>query len=373
MDSIQKYIKFVNWPYLLVWSAAVLVIILLIIWLYLNRSKIKLAKYLVPLLIIILMRLILFHNIISWTLYYQSLSWKDVGFRQRAMLQHEIKRFLIKPKKASKFLAVGTSQTGAVYGDYSKENSNFTKIEMPGMGPLDMYLYREYILSYNPDYILLYLSEFDMARVPDLNLAKISPNQDVHLLEIFNELHAISKKYNSETAFKELIIGEFLPEYKYSFIFKALQKKIFPGSGNTLPIFQETDTEELLKQHINGLVAKLNEEEIEINFKFLNKFITYCSTKNTPIIIIEGQYNPLAYNEKTLRLNKIVRNKFKNISISRKNVEFIPRSETIQFNIDDYGDAYHVKGPKRMIFAEQIIKKINSRFSGESEMDTDEK
>ncbi len=341
------------------WIFSVSAIIFIFKWL--GKSQFKWSPFLKPILIIILIRLILFDNIISWICYHTLLTPSDIGFRQRDTITQEFKKFLKYPASESKYLAIGSSQTGAVYGEYSKLHKDFRKIEMSGLGPLDMYLYRNYFAGYKPKYILLYLSEFDLARLPDLNLAKISASQKFSLFEIFNDLHEISIKYNTGIALKEMIAGEFFPEYKYSFIFKGLVNKLFSKDKE----FESQRTEamiegEHLNKRINDFNAKLNKEEIDVNIKFLKKFLDFCAGKKIFVVIVEGQYHPLLYNEKTLMLNKIVHDKLKEIADNYSCVKFIPRAQTIEFTKDDYRDLYHVTGQKRNDFAGQIIEIINN-------------
>jgi hypothetical protein len=355
---VQKYIPYINWVCVIYWIIGF--ILILSAWVYLNKSQHKWRKHIIPVLIVILVRMILFDNIASWAFYYKFLSQSDIGFRHHDLINHEIKRFLIKPPEESKYLAVGTSQTGAIYGGYSKKHKDFNKIEMAGLGPLDMYLYRNYIASYKPEYILLYLSEFDLARKPDLNLAKISPNQGFKLIKLWPDLIDIANKYNNHLALKEMILGEFFPEYKYGFIFKGIINKLFHiRPRQDKKVLSKSEKEKELFEHVSKFKKKLNENEIGINFKLLKEFLNYYTKRNIKIVIVEGQYNPLAYDERTLELNKITNRELTNIANSDLNITFIPRAKSVQFNQEDYCDAYHVSNEdKKKIFVDKTLKTI---------------
>lgn len=351
------YLQYLNWLYVGLWIAGFLVISGGLF--YLNKTRSRWRKWLNPILVVILIRLIFFYNIGSWAFYYTVLDASDVGFRQIAAINYKIKRFLVFPEEETKYLAVGSSQTGAVYGRYSKKAKNFMTFYMPGMGAPDMYLYRNEIADLKPEHILLYLCEFDLARQVDLNLAKISPDQGFHLFFLYKDLKKIAEKYDSEQALKELLVGEVLIEYKYAYIFKGLTNKAFTvfkkkkknSAEDNNPLKLNTD----LQDHIKGLKAKLNQDDIALNIEFLKRFLSFCRQRNIKVTIIEGQYHPEAYDSHTLGLNRIVKKELASVSQQYSNVTFIPREDLIIFTADDYVDAYHVTGPNRDLFLEDVL------------------
>ena len=256
---------------------------------------------------------------------------------------------------------MGSSQTLVVYTPYSEKHKDLSVLHLSSMAPLDFYLYRKYIVSKNPNYVLLYLSEFDLAREPRLEAAKIAPQQGIDLLKILPMIFEISKQAHSEVAFKEMIAGEFFPEYKYSFVFRGFSDKIMKKNAalhrESLLLSLHPDTEEL-KEHIQSLVESMDERWIKYNVYFLREFLAYCRSKSLKVVIVDGQYNPLAYTEKNLRLNQIVHNELENLTKQFDNVTFLPRSQVMEFTQDDYSDATHVKPQAAYRFVESLIKKF---------------
>lgn len=228
------------------------------------------------------------------------------------------------------------------------------------MSPLDLTLYRVYIKSFGPEYILLYLSEFDLARNHNLQAAKIAPNQGLHLISLYPLLREVAEHSQSHMAIKEMIVGEFLPEYKYAFVFGGILDK-FLGKSQALavPSWTKMPDDVSLKIHLNNIEKNTNREVIDLNNRILEKFLSYCRDEALKVIIVEGQYNPLAYTEKTLDLNKVVRQNLLNIDHAFENVTFISRTEVMKFHEEDYRDGYHVYAKPAEKFVEHLMGSID--------------
>lgn len=353
---ISKYIHYINFPAMLLWAAC-LIALVLAVRAPMRGAQLKGLRFIKPFLVILLVRLILFDNMASWGCYFKILSPADIGWRQKDVIIHEVKRSFKWPAQEIKYLAVGSSQTGAVYKRYADKNSDFRTFVLAGLGPMDMYLYRDYIARYSPEYILLYLSEFDIAREPDLNLAKIAPYQKQALIQLFPDLRAIARKYNKGMALQEMIVGEFLPEYKYSFIFKGMTYKLFQKKA---PLYERGDKEPegILQRHLWNLQTNLDEGAIPLNMKFLKRFLSFCEKNDFKVVIVEGQYNPLGYYERNLELNEYVREEVISVVKSYKNVQFLPRTSLPSLAPEDYEDAYHIKASKSEDMARNIIKLV---------------
>ena len=78
------------------------------------------------------------------------------------------------------------------------------------------------------------------------------------------------------------------------------------------------------------------------------------------VVIIEGQYNPLAYTEKSRYLNKVTHNELESFAKKFKNVTFFSRSNVMQFTEDDYMDAVHVKSESGYRFVESLMKNLET-------------
>lgn len=314
-------------------------------------------------LLIILIRCLLFGHQLAWDFYRTQLSVDDVGWRQQSVVYVEYYKFSKYPGK--KYLAVGSSQTYTLYHDYSQTHPQLTVFNLAGMTPMDFYLYRQYIADRNPQYILLFLTEFDLAKEPSLLAAKIAPSFGIDLFTHWPVLYEISIQARTELALKEIAIGELFPEYKYSFIFKGLLQK-FAKRNQALSIdslYKETQPNaEQLTRGIQGVQRELDEKWIKYQAYFLKEFLEFCKHRSLKVIIVEGQYNPLIVNEKTPRLYALTQ---KAILFLMKNyplVKYVPKSETLSLTQNDFSDAVHFKKDSALRFSQDLIGRLDKEL-----------
>jgi hypothetical protein len=318
-----------------------------------------------PLLVILCLftfRLFFIYNPFCWIVYDNLLDAKDVGWRQRDIIRYEYEKYLTRNKV--KYLAVGTSQTGAIYGTLANESSKLGKFSLAGMSPLDFVLYREHIFNFNPDYVLLYVSEFDIARFPNYSIAKIGPAQKHYFPRLVWRFLTLTPKYVYKKFIGETSVGEIFPEYKYGFVFRGLINKLFKkGEALQKKDITQISEKEYLKIHLQNLEKNLTDKGIEFNTAFLEEFISMCDKRNINVVLVEGQYNPLGYSEKNLHLNSIVRKKLLKLSDQYKNTIFISRDKVFEFKQEDYKDGYHVTLERGKTFARQLIQYLEGNMS----------
>jgi len=238
-------------------------------------------------IMILIIRIILFQNPLAWYVYNHTLEPEVIGWRQSSVLYDKFNQF--KKHEDVKYLAVGSSQTGAIYNFSRDTLSDFRVKSLAGFGPLDLYLYRYNILNYGPEEILLYLSDFDMGRAPVLETIKLAPPQSFHFLPVYYSL----KKYFSgdqfKRAMKEMLVGELFPEFKYSFIFKGYISQLF-NKNSAFPTVAASMTEKEHKAYqFKQLKKVIKADNIPVNLYYLNKFISFFEKRGIPILIIEGQ------------------------------------------------------------------------------------
>ena len=175
-------------------------------------------------------------------------------------------------------------------------------------------------------------------------------------------LFELSKATHSELALKEMIVNEFFPEYKYSFIFRGFSEK-WMGKNvalHTQSLFAAlSPSTEQVRQDIQSMLDSMDERWIRYNKYFLTQFLSYCRSQSMKIIIVEGQYNPLAYTEKSRHLNRMVNNELQSIAQEFDNVTFLPRLAITEFTQDDYSDVTHVTRKPAYRFVENLIQSIH--------------
>ncbi|MBD3615428.1 MAG: hypothetical protein HUJ22_02565 [Gracilimonas sp.] len=291
-------------------------------------------------IIILVIRMILFQNPLAWYLYTHTLDPEVIGWRQSSVLYDEFTQF--KKHENVESLAIGSSQVGFIYGFESDRESNLVVKSLAGIGPVDLYLYRHNIQKYNPKRILLYLSDFDMGRAPTLESIKLSPAQGIHFPDVYFDLRQHFSGERFIDTIKEMLVGEFFPEYKYSFIFKGYidqffnKKKVFPTP------LAKMSSEEHEQYQFEQLKTVIDEENIGTNLYYLKKFISFFEQKGISVVIFEGQYHPKAYTEYNLIVKNKVQEEFENLEKVHSNLNFVPNSELIWFEASDFRDAYHV-------------------------------
>lgn len=291
-------------------------------------------------IIILLIRILLFQNPLAWYVYNQTLDPEVIGWRQSSVLYDQFTQY--KDHDDVKYLAVGSSQTGALYRFSEDSLSNFAVKSLAGLGPVDFYMYRHEIQNYHPQKILLYLSDFDMGRSPSLQSVKLSPDQGVYFPASYMALenHFSGKQFTR--TMKEMLVGELFPEYKYSYVFKGYIHQLF-NKNQAFPSAAARMSEEERKQYqFKQLRTAIKKENIDINMYYLNKFITFFKKRGVTVTILEGQYNPDAYSDKNLAVKRAVREEFKNLDQKYSNVNFLPKSKLVWFESKDFTDAYHV-------------------------------
>ncbi len=301
-----------------------------------SRYKVKSRVFIYALSGYIGLQVLLFNNAIAWVAYAKLLSSEHVGFRQSNMITYEVRSYF---KKKPKYLAFGSSQTGAVYSNISKSNPDLYKIELAGLGPVEYFLYRETVSAFQPEYILLYLSDFDFGRKPQYSTFRYAPWQGLELVQ-YKKLFELTNAPEVDEGIRELILGNLFSEYKYSFIFKGFIKKYI--GRHELNADSKSREIALEDVQLESLKLNLSSDYLELNMSALDMFLEYCKDNNVDVIIAEGQYHPGAYSEENIKLSALVRNKLVKATMQKPWVSYIPRERLPILDKSDYLDAYHV-------------------------------
>lgn len=354
MEEMLAKIAQINFEFLLYIAAELAA--LAVVYIYSKRLTQRWQTAINLGIIILIIRIILFQNPLAWYVYHHTLDPEVIGWRQSSVLYDEFAQY--KSYDNVKYLAVGSSQTGAIYRFSNDTLSDFRVKSLAGLGPVDLYLYRYNILNYHPEHILLYLSDFDMGRPATLETVKLAPAQGLHFPAVYRDLNMYFSGKEFSRTMKEVLVGELFPEYKYSFIFKGYIDQLF-DKNKVFPVPAAAMTKEEYQEYqFEQLKNVIDKSSIDVNLYYLDKFISFFEQRGISVIIIEGQYHPNAYTEKNLAVRKEVRNKLEMVEMSYSNVKFIPDSEIMLFKSSDYQDAYHVNPEAGKRFMQQVVKYI---------------
>ncbi|MFH2066104.1 MAG: hypothetical protein ABIK15_12960 [Pseudomonadota bacterium] len=305
----------------------------------------------------IMVELLLFQNPLLFKISTKYLKAADIGWRQSGALKKEVLRF--KNVIKANYLAVGSSQTGAVYGSFSLKNPEvLSRFAIAGMGPLDLYLYKELIKKSCNGTILLMLSDFDL-REPSLIGAKLSPPQRLKiLLEIVNMLSQEKNIQFSEV--QDFIIANTISAYRYQYIFKGF---LMHFSNRNLA-FPETDI--TAKSIQPDLFSQLRELEsidtkwFQINLSFLDKFLSWTKTNGLDVIIIQGHYHPQALKTTHARY-EYAADLFSKLADKYSHTRFIRINKIHEFSEQDYRDTLHVYPEAGYRFTEKLMRFIQNQ------------
>jgi hypothetical protein len=293
-------------------------------------------------LVVAAVRFLLLYNPAAWAVYKRVLSTSDIGRRQAHVLMIEARSYL-RPPAETKILAVGSSQTWALYGDELGPLPGADLLTLPGMAPVDYVLYRDYIARYHPRTVLLYVSEGDAARSLTYNALRTAPPQGAYWLELFPKLARFSHLRTPTGNVMEMLVGEIFPEYKYGFVFRGLAGAV-SGERAALQtdLAPELPDEERLRINVAELTSDLSAENIPLQLSLLQDFLAFCRNEEIGVVIVEGQYHPLADTEENRRLGRRVRGELEALAGRYENVHFIPRTELMVFTAADFRDGLHV-------------------------------
>lgn len=350
-------LTFISWFFLFL--PLFLVGIILLIRKFIRHPVIKWVSYFVMLLT--LTRVILFFNPVAWAVYSKVLPLKSIDWRHYDALKCEAGKYL-KPKENIKYLAVGSSQTSVIFNQYAQQNSDLSIFALAGLSPLDLSTYCHEIIRRNPKNVLLYLSEFDLARRPELASSKWSPFSIRDILELRSLIDTTDYlNEDDKQILYDAFFGKYFPEYKYAFVFKDLTD-ISLKKAKLLNITPPTQVDGSLSLDIQlRSLSELSEKYLPFNMYYLRKSIEKLNRKDIRVIIIEGQYNPLAYQPQNLALNMKVKSQLKDLVLANPKNIFLTRDETPHFVLEDYDDGYHVKVESGLRFSELLIKQLDSK------------
>ncbi len=308
----------------------------------------------------LVLRLLLVGNPWAWQFYAQHLKHGDVGWRQYSVI-HETRYGYLGMQMPSRYLAVGSSQTNAIYAKYAQQHKELAIFEMAGMMPIDLMLYREQIARYRPEVILLYLSEFDLAREQPPESISMAPGQGAYLVSLWSRFRAFTVGDDYNRALTELLVGEVFPEFKYSFVFRSiLDKEIRKLSGRFGKKDARPSTRVPRSERIRLLRESISPEYTAFNMTFLREFISFAGSINSRVVIVEGQYHPEVSTDAISKVNREVVEQLNMLAREFEHVRFIARTETGDFTDADYMDLTHVTQDVGYDFTGRLIASLEA-------------
>jgi hypothetical protein len=115
-----------------------------------RRSRVRWRPFLRVAGLLLLFRMLLFENPFAWHAYGRFLAQEGVGWRQLGVIQAKRDSYM-RTESGVRYLAVGSSQTEALYDNLAAGRRDLDTLLIPGMKPVDLVLYRDYIVRRAPD------------------------------------------------------------------------------------------------------------------------------------------------------------------------------------------------------------------------------
>jgi hypothetical protein len=270
--------------------------------------------------------------------------------RDQTIVVERIKSFL---DKGSPYLAIGSSQTHAVYKEYAHAHGELDYFHLAGMTPFDYWLEYDRLAAKHPGTMLLYMSEFDLARGLSAPASRTSSLALWHLPELYRLVRTAAGEPMARQLVLEKLIAELFPEHKYAFIASAFGKRL---TGAPRPAAEVEKAP--LENHLKNL-AKLNADKVPAQTVFLHAFLKRAEEDGIPVVIVEGQYHPKGYSPKNASIRKDrVEPLLAALPQRYPNVKFLPLAETLTFSEQDYSDGYHVKPASGLAFVRALLPKL---------------
>jgi hypothetical protein len=323
------------WWHFAIWIAALGAAM---VWLRWSRNRlqprVRMAGWLV--VGVCVARLVLFDNPFTLQLYQYVLTPQNLGLRQGGVLDLEIRKYRRDVHQAVlPNLAVGSSQVGAIFYQWASPPPEPVGVySLAGMKSLDFVLHEDAIAAMHPARVILYLSAFDMTGSPELFSLPLAPPQWRTIGPIYTRLRAAGLT-TAEIApsFRSYLVSQFVTEYRYSFVYRALIRQWFdaaprpePPPGARMPEFS----------------SYFDAQWLGYNFAFLEDFLAFCQQAGIDVLVLEGQINPSAMTPAIDALNATVRERLLGYRTAYPLLRYVPADEVYRFSSDEYHDMTHV-------------------------------
>ncbi|MFC3126119.1 hypothetical protein ACFOD4_13710 [Pseudoroseomonas globiformis] len=302
------------------------------------------------------LRVALFGNPVAWGAYYVALQ-GHADWRQTDVIAERF-RSLMPARPGAEFLAIGSSQTFAIYREITRGRDDLQLFSLAGMTPMDMMLYRDRILALRPQHVLLYISEFDLAAELRPEWARLAP---VPLLRIPDQVAALRAALPSDALpdlQRDLVLGALLPEYRYNFVFRDILSRSASLAG--LPGFRPQRGADDAVNYA-ALTARAT-QPMEGMSRLLEAFIGSLREAGIGTVLVEGQYNPHGETPGLLQQHRAFGAYLSALQQRHPDLLILRRDELPLLSSGDFDDAYHLSPAAGHRMAEAVLQAARHRL-----------
>jgi hypothetical protein len=306
------------------------------------------------------LRIVLIGNPLAWQYYASRLSADTVGWRQYDLVRVERDRFV--PPRGARYLAVGSSQTDAIYNEFARTNADVETYVVAAMTPMDFVLHAREIARRRPETVLLYLSEFDMAKRLAPEAIVVAPRLRERVLPVARRLLSRQDRPELGSAVVELAFGELFPEFRYRFVFRGLVDRQFKRIARRVGVHHDLKGARAAEaERIHWFRQSLDAQEVTFQEAWLVDFLLEMNREGIEVVIVEGDYNPSAEDARLAALHGVVRSRFEDIAVEMKGVRFVRQAELYAFTSADYPDLTHVTPEAGARFARSLLELLEAQ------------
>jgi len=303
---------------------------------------------------VLILRAVLFHTPITWYVFFKMYESEEIGFRERNMVAANIDKYFLRSER-TQYLVLGSSQS-RMFKDVATEHRDFSLYSFAGLQPIEYPLWEGLIESRNPRNVILYISEFDLARESTPSALELDPLPARRVAWLYENLSAQHGSAAAIATMKRMVVGDLVPEYRFGYLFRALTTRWF-GVANANLATPMTPEKWAYEQAI-GLRSKLHEKFIGINAPLLEQFVADCVAHGSNVYIIEGQYHPVAYDDNLRQLRRKSNAALSAMALRNRNVHFIPIEAQPALTSADFVDGYHLSPETSRRFAMALFAQV---------------
>ena len=304
-----------------------------------RRQDSAIWRVLFLLAVILSIETLVFRNPAFFYVTSRCLDVKHIGWRPARALVKEVRRFK-KPSSPTPLLAVGSSQTGAIYGPYAARHPHLAVFTLSGMGPLDLLLYKDLIGNERPRKIIVTLSDFDIGRKPSLTGAKFAPPQTPRMLAHIVTL-LLPAPDIAWSEIQDFIAANTISAYRYQYIFKGILNRLSHRNA----AFPESSVTSISNRvHLPVQLASLSELDerwFDLNLVLLDEFFAWSYKNKLELAVVEGHYHPRALSQNQ-HLHEKASAALSDLCARYPNARYVRMAQLHTPSEDDYRDAYHL-------------------------------
>jgi hypothetical protein len=336
-----------------VWAAFAARGVLITIGIYVVRRHVETVPWRVAALALLGafgFRLVLFGTPLTWGLFVFLLN-GHIDWRQADVMVAEAKASMNTPRPLP-LLAVGSSQTGAIYHSLSHGDQRLQLYSLAGMSPVDMILYQDRIVALRACTVLLYVSDFDLATPPRPEVVRYAPVPPWRIGYVAAVLESALPRDATATVRRDLWVGWLFPEFRYRFVFRALLRRVgavvhIPGL-NFEPPGGDVAASKFFHETVSVPMGPME--------LLLRDFVALLGEHGSRVLIVEGEYNPKF--DDPILLPKRIR-AFAFLSELERDFPFVRilrRDKLPTLTDKDYQDAYHVTPEAGLRIAQAVLR-----------------